>query len=78
MEGASAFILLYPLVIAVTLVVRGVGFVLSLPYRIVRHHKRHVAQVQLDSYILTEARKQAWAIHQATHPNPLKTPPWEG
>lgn len=73
MESAFIYAFLYPVGIAVILVVRIVGFVLHLPRRVIRHHRR----VRLDAYILAQARDNAWAIHQATHPTPLKTKPWE-
>lgn len=73
MESAFVYAFLYPVGIAVAMLVRIIWFVVSLPWRIVRHRRR----TQRDAYILACAREAAWASHQALHPNPLKTRPWE-
>ena len=80
MEGAFIGALLYPLGIAVFLVVRGVVFVLRLftwPFRARRRRRKKQTDLQVQQYILDTAREQAWAIHQATHPTPLTRKPWE-
>lgn len=78
---SSMAVLLYPVVLAAMLLLRAAVFVVLLPTYPIRRHmqkkREQAALLRQNEYILATARERAWAIHQATHPNPLTKKPWE-